>query len=288
MGNAKAAASWIVAVVVVAAVVVAGVYLVRRALHPAPTPSQTATLPSASATAVGSGVETPIQHPVGAAQIGPASASTAPLPALDDSDKQVAAALSALAGGDHLRDVLVPRGIIARMVATIDALPRHSGLGVSILPAQPPKGTFLTADGAGGTVVATGNADRYAPYMTLLENTDPKALVAWYVHAYPLFQEAYRQLGYPKGYFNDRVIIVIDDLLAAPDLAQPAVLQRSKSYYIYADPALEALSTGQKMLLRLGPANETRVKAKLRVIRASLLGRKLPAAPVSSSAGAGG
>ena len=284
MSNAKVTASWIVAVVVVVAVVVAGVYLVRRALHPVATPAQTASSPSTSASA-GHAAETPIQHPVEAAQTGPAPASTAALPALDDSDSQVAAALASLVGGDQLRGVLVPRRIIARIVATIDALPRNSGLGTLMLPAQPPKGTFLTKDAAGGTVVAAENAARYAPYMTLVENTDPKALVAWYVHAYPLFQEAYRQLGYPKGYFNDRLIVAIDDLLAAPDRAQPAALQRSKSYYEYADPALESLSTGQKMLLRIGPANEARVKAKLRVIRASLLGRKLPAASAPASAG---
>ena len=288
MAKAKVAASWIVAVVVVAVIVVVGVYLVRLALHPAATPSQTVTLPGASTSAAGGGVETPIRHPVAAAQTGPAATSTAPLPTLDDSDSQVSAALAAIAGGDRLRGVLVPNRIIARVVATIDALPRHSGVGVSVLPAQPPKGTFLTADGAGGTVMVTGNADRYAPYMTLVEHSDPNALVAWYVHAYPLFQEAYRQLGYPKGYFNDRLIAAIDDLLAAPDLAQPAVLQRSKTWYVYADPALESLSTGQKMLLRLGPANEARIKAKLRVIRASLLGSKLPATPAPSAARASG
>ena len=287
MGNAKGAAGWIVAVIVVAVVVVAAVFLVRRALHPATSPARTATLPGASASAAGNGAENPVQHPVGAAQTGPVPASTAPLPALDDSDGQVAAALASLAGGDQLRGVLVPGRIIARIVATIDALPRHEGIGVFMLPAQPPKGAFLTTDGSGGTVMAADNADRYAPYLKLVENTDPKALVSWYVHAYPLFQEAYRQLGYPRGYFNDRLVAVIDDLLAAPDLAQPATLQRSKSYFVYADPALESLSTGQKMLLRIGPANEARVKAKLRVIRASLLGQKLPAASASSPAAGG-
>jgi len=274
--NAKAAGSWIVAVVVVVVVVAAGVYLARRALHPGAAPAETASSPAASTSA--GAAETPIQHPVGAAQTGPASASTAPLPALDDSDAQVAEALAALAGGERLRSVLVPNRIVARIVATIDALPRHGGLGASVLPAQTPKGAFLTTDATGSTVMANENAARYAPYMALVEDADPQALVAWYVHAYPLFQEAYRQLGYPKGYFNDRLIVVIDDLLAAPDLAQPAALQRSKAYYVYADPAMESLSTGQKLLLRLGPANEAKVKAKLRAIRASLVGQKLPAA----------
>ena len=42
---------------------------------------------------------------------------------------------------------------------------------------------------------------------------------------------------------------------------QPKVL------YEYADPALESLSAGQKALVRMGPDNEAKVKAKLRELR---------------------
>ena len=43
--------------------------------------------------------------------------------------------------------------------------------------------------------------------------------------------------------------------------------------YQYADPKLESLSAGQKLLLRMGPANEAVVKAKLRELRAVLAER---------------
>ncbi|MEO9078801.1 MAG: DUF3014 domain-containing protein [Rhodanobacter sp.] len=115
----------------------------------------------------------------------------------------------------------------------------------------------------------------------MVEQVDPAALVARYVHMYPLFQQAYRQLGYPKGYFNDRLIVVIDNLLAAPEPAQSPALQRSKSFYIYADPDLEALSSGQRLLLRTGPANEAKIKAKLRTIR-GLLGEQHLSSPATS------
>lgn len=271
MHKAKAATSWIAAAIILVVVIVAGVFLVRRALHPGSPSDQAAT--SAETATQASSSSSP--HPSASAQAGIASASTAVLPALNDSDAEVAAALAALAGGEQpLRGVLVPRQIIARIVATIDALPRHAGLGPTALPAQPPKGAFLTSDTDGGKVMSTENPARYAPYMALVENTDPQALVDWYVRDYALFQEAYRQLGYPQASFNDRLIVVLDDLLAAPELAQPAALQASEAYYVYADPALESLSTGQKLLLRLGPANEATVKAKLRLIRAALVARK--------------
>lgn len=43
-----------------------------------------------------------------------------------------------------------------------------------------------------------------------------------------------------------------------------------------ADPALEQLSAGQKLMIGIGPVNESRVKAKLRDIRHALTGQTLP------------
>jgi len=43
-----------------------------------------------------------------------------------------------------------------------------------------------------------------------------------------------------------------------------------KVFYEYADPKLEVLSAGQKILLRMGSANAEQIKAKLREIRQAL------------------
>ncbi|MHB1056388.1 MAG: DUF3014 domain-containing protein [Rhodanobacter sp.] len=268
--------SWIVAVVIVLAVVAGGAYLARKAMHPG---APAATPPAASASTGTAPAGTPIRHPIEQAQAGPATASTAALPALDDSDAGVVSALAALAGGSDLSSLLVRQQVITRIVTTIDALPRHDGLGTFTLPAHTPKAGFAVDEADGATVVGAGNGARYAPYMQVVDATDPQALVAWYVHAYPLFQQAYRQLGYPKGYFNDRLVVAIDDLLAAPEPARPLGVVRSKAFYVYADPALESLSTGQKLMLRVGSANEARIKAKLRAIRAVLTSQAMPASP---------
>lgn len=261
--------SWIGAVLVVLAVVVAGAYMAHKAMHPGAPPSASSIAPAASASTAAP-ASASIQHPIDQAGSSPASASTAALPSLDDSDASVASALAALAGGHDLSSLLVPRQVVARIVATVDALPRHGGLATFTLPAHTPKGSFLTAEAEGTTVISERNSARYAPYMQVLESTDPQALVGWYVRSYPLFQEAYRQLGYPRGYFNDRLIVAIDDMLAAPDLTQPPALVESKAYYHYADATLESLSTGQKLMIRTGAANEAKIKAKLHAVRAQL------------------
>ncbi|RUL67241.1 DUF3014 domain-containing protein [Dyella dinghuensis] len=232
-----------------------------------PGTSTTSAAPMAPASAA-----TAIQHPISQASAGPAPASTAALPALVDSDASVLDALSSLVTGGDLRALLVPSQIISRVVATVDALPRSSIGSTNILPLRTPKGTMQTQQANGVTLIGAQNADRYQPYMTVLENIDPHTLVAWYKHNYPLFQEAYRELGYPRGYFNDRVVVAIDDMLAAPDLHDPVAVTQVGPRYIFVDQRLQSLSAGQKLMIRLGPANEAQLKAKLRMIRELVVG----------------
>ena len=116
-------------------------------------------------------------------------------------------------------------------------------------------------------MIAPQSAARYDNHVRVMEALDADALVALCVRWYALFQQAYRELGYPDGYFNDRVIEVIDHLLSAPAAPATIALVQPSVYYEFADPALEAQSAGRKLLLRMGPGNAARVKMKLRDIR---------------------
>jgi hypothetical protein len=261
---------WIVAVIVVLVVVAAGVYLVQRGMHPAATSSHPPSAAPAHASTAPASAASTIQHPITQASSGPAPASTAALPSLYDSDASVREGLSNLVGDTG--SLLVPSQIIARTVATVDALPRHGFGSTNIVPLRTPKGVMQIEQANGTTVITAANAKRYAPYMAVLEKVDPHALVAWYKQNYPLFQQAYRELGYPHGYFNDRLVAAIDDMLAAPDVQQPVVVTRSGVHYVFVDPQLQSLSNGQKLMVRLGSANEEQLKAKLRMIRELLVG----------------
>ena len=118
------------------------------------------------------------------------------------------------------------------------------------------------------------NFERYKPMVQLIRSSDPQALVAAYTRYYPLFQEAYESLGHPPEYFNDRVIEVIDHLLTTPEVQGPIALAQPNVLYEYADPKLESLSAGQKVLIRMGSDNASAVKEKLREMRAVLLEKK--------------
>lgn len=256
-----------------------GIYLARTNQH-AVTPLPSASNPSPGhATAP---VPSSPQHPIDQAQIGDAGKDAVPMPPLEASDATVAQALASLFGGEGLSALLNPEHVVQRIVATIDSLPRQK-LAPAALPIRGAQGAFETQVAGDKREIAARNAERYAPYATIARAIDAKQLVAWYVHAYPLFQQAYRELGYPDGYFNDRLIVVIDHLLATPDLKEPVALVQPNVAYEFADPALESRSAGQKLLLRSGPENEAIIKAKLREIRAALTNGEGPP-PASSTA----
>ena len=77
----------------------------------------------------------------------------------------------------------------------------------------------------GGPVIHPDNAARYTPFVLLVETVSVGRAVDLYVRMYPLLQRSYQQLGYPNEYFNDRMIEVIDLLLATPDVEYPVKVE---------------------------------------------------------------
>jgi len=211
-----------------------------------------------------------INHPIEQARANvPPSVEQKPLPALMVSDTTMQNALADLFGSAALGRIFYEDAIVHRFVTTVDNLPRKT-LPPRYLPVKPPGGAFVTAGSDEALAIGADNAARYAPYVRLVDAVDAKTLAGIYVHFYPLLQEDYRALGYPNGYFNDRMVQAIDDLLAAPDVTQPAALAQPKVLYVYADPELESRSAGQKIMMRMGSENAARIKAKLREIRAEI------------------
>ena len=209
-----------------------------------------------------------IEHPIERADAEPGPASQA---TLEGSDSAMRDALTSLFKGNKLPEFVQPMNLIRNIVATIDNLPR-SKAAPRLWPVQPMSGTMPTTNAGDDLVIAADNSARYAPVVALIEAVDTTQLVAIYVRFYPLFQQAYRELGYPDGYFNDRLVAVIDHLIATPDVKAPIALVQPKVLYQYADPELEALSAGQKAMIRIGPDNAAVLKAKLREIRFRVAG----------------
>jgi len=208
----------------------------------------------------------------------PETNDTKPLPPLKDSDPDVRQSLIDVFGAKAVTQFLVPENVVRHIVVTVDNLPRKK-VAIELRPIKPTPGAAATASQGDVTTLGSANFERYAPFIKVVQNTDTKTLASVYFKLYPLFQQSYEDLGYPGQYFNDRLVEVIDDMLKTPDVQGPIELTQPKVFYEYADPKLEGLSAGQKLLLRMGPGNEAVMKAKLREFRKAIVNR--PDEPVT-------
>jgi len=198
------------------------------------------------------------------------------LPALDASDSPLKNDLGRVLGAQSLDVLFHTDGLIRRLVVSVDNLPgkQFPRSGYRLANSTP---GLLVVDRAGEgdderIYLSPRNFARYTPFISAIEHLDIDGLVAIYRHYYPLLQQVYENLGYPaSAYFNDRLVEVIDQLLDTPDIDRPVRLVQPHVLYKYADPQLEALSAGQKVLIRVGPANAHKLKAKLRSLRTALV-----------------
>lgn len=219
----------------------------------------------------------PVQHPV----------ATAEQP-LDP--QELPAALSGLLGNKAAASFLHSDRFALRFAATVDSLGREHSVA-RMWPVLPTPGRFVVEERAEGTVIAAENAARYTPLVLLAGTVDVAAAVRLYRRMYPLLQQAYRELGFGGRYLNDRVVEVIDILLATPEAPEaprvelvpvkgPVPSLQPWVRYQFVDPELEALAAGQKILVRVGPVNQRRLKSKLAELRRELT---LPAVPAAAA-----
>ena len=195
-----------------------------------------------------------------------------PLPPLNQSDTEIRTAASEVFGSAMIDAILVRSGVIRKIVVTIDNAPRDK-IAMRVRAARAIPGRVGVSGGEGDYALSEDNFARYRNLAGWIESVDAGRVVDVYQRYYPLFQEAYEELGYPGQEFNARVVEVIDDFLAAPAPAGPIPLARPHVLYQYADPNLESRSAGQKALIRMGSSNAAVIKAKLRQLRAEIIER---------------
>ena len=203
------------------------------------------------------------------------------LPGLDDAESVVREALAGLAGRSGVMTFLQPDGFVRRVVVTVDNLARPMAAS-RLWPVHPTPGQLQRIVAGDAELIAADNARRYAPFVAFVASVEPSRAAAVYRRLYPLFQQAYAELGYPKGHFNDRLVEVIDHLMAAPEPAMPPAVRlvevkgevpstRPWVRYEFADEKLESLSAGQKIMVRIGNDHERRLKGWLAGFRQAIV-----------------
>lgn len=215
-------------------------------------------------------------EPVAATPSGPeADASAPPDPA------ELEPALVELVGATRVQTLFRVQDLPRRVVSTIDNL-GHAQASSTLWPVAPASGPFTTDRSGDEEVIARANATRYAPYVEMLEAVELDRAVAAYRRFQPLFQQAYEDLGYPGRAFDERLIEVIDLLLVTPEprgalrvrlpeFSAEVKPERPWVLYEFTDPALQELSAGQRVMLRMSAEQRQRVKRILTALRLKLV-----------------
>ncbi|HVO07576.1 MAG TPA: DUF3014 domain-containing protein [Burkholderiaceae bacterium] len=272
-----------IAALLLTVVGIGGLYWYQHRAAPAPERAEAPPVAEAPPQPPASAPSAPaIRNPVDTSL---AEAASAPM--ASDPQSMWRLGLEALLGHSAVVRFIQTDDFSRRVVVTVDNLGRAYA-PPRLWPVNPTPGRFSVSGDGELRTIAPENAGRYTPLVTMLTAVDARQAAALYVRMYPQLQKAYEELGYPGQYFNDRVVEVIDHLLATPEPRPPGPLMQLTEVkgsvpstqpwlrYEFADTDLQSLSAGQRIMLRVGPAHRQALKAKLTEIR-KLLAR----APVS-------
>jgi hypothetical protein len=188
---------------------------------------------------------------------------------VDASDPLVRESARELSDAAQLETWLAPEELIRRLVAAVDNL-AHGRSPREQLDSLWPSDEFVVRIEDERAVVDPASWSRYDTATEVFVSLDPRKSLALYRRLQPLFEEAYRDLGYPEGSFDDAIADAIDELLRAPVLVGDVALSEQIISWEYADPELESLSSAQKQLLRTGPTNAPRIQRQLRAMAIEL------------------
>ena len=188
---------------------------------------------------------------------------------LDISDGTVKTKLLSLSDYDEFARLLINEALLERFVITTNTLAEENiadNNRVLVQPEQP----FRTYRQADKEWIDPASYKRYAPYVDILESLETASLLQLYQEYKPAIENIFSEIGNPSDSFDQKLEEAIDVLLDTPEVPFPVEVFTDSVMYKFADRQLESLSAPQKQLLRTGPENMRRIKAKLREIKESL------------------
>ena len=230
--------------------------MVQPPVEPAPAPIE-AEVPAA-----------PIAAPV-ATEVQPKT-PPAPVVTEETGDRYARESIDAVNGGKALAQFVAGDYVVERAVAIVDAL-RRGEVPYKLLPVGKPSTTFpISDDGLRVTLDAAG-FDRYDGFTQWVGGLDTTALVALLNDYEMIATQALTRMGVSDFDIRSAVLAATTQILSTPQVAVDAELMRREANWVYMDPELEALSSLQKQVLRMGPENADIIQQKARDIRGALL-----------------
>jgi hypothetical protein len=185
---------------------------------------------------------------------------------LDRSDAQFRALVQPLSDHPLVRKELTQSRLIETLVGATGEIcegktPAHR------FPLLRLKAPFAVKGAPESPNIAPESYRRYDALVDAFVSFDAAPTIRLYRELKPLFDQAYADLGYPGGDFDDAVRCAFGRLLETPIVPEMVALRPRTLRYEYAAPELQTLDPIQRHLLRMGPRNVARALAKLRVLK---------------------
>jgi hypothetical protein len=191
-------------------------------------------------------------------------------PALPESDAFAREKLARLSAHPAWQAWLAQDQLIRRIAALIDGLSKGEIVrrDVAFLA---PKGSFKAIErDLDRYVIDPSSYRRYNSIADAIASMDASAAGSAYAELKPLLLQAYAELGYSGQNADEKLLKALDHLLATPAINGEIELIRPSVMYKFKDPELERLSPAQKQLLRMGPRNLQKIRAKLQALKTAL------------------
>lgn len=208
-----------------------------------------------------------VAEPVTEAEVEPAPVE---LPSLNASDAFIAEQVQQLADGAALLRQVTDEQLIRRTVVLVDNLSRNQ-LPQNNLPYRNVPGEFPVRNLDDNLFqLDPAGYRRFDQAVNALVAIDTEQAMNLYRLARPLFQQAYAELGYGDENFDNALRRAIRNVLDTDDVGGNLQLVKPSVMYLYADSEIESMSDIQKQMIRIGPENREKLKAKLRQILQAL------------------
>jgi hypothetical protein len=194
----------------------------------------------------------------------------APVVSEETGDQYARESIDAVNGGKALAQFVAGDYVVERAVAIIDAL-RRGEVPYKLLPVGKPSTPFPISDNGLRVTLDTAGFSRYDGFAQWVGGLDTPALISLLNDYERIATQALTRMGVTDFDIRSALLAATTQILSTPQVAVDAELMRREANWVYMDPELEALSSLQKQVLRMGPENADIVQQKARDIRGALL-----------------
>ena len=187
---------------------------------------------------------------------------------LSNSDEVLRTVVGAVSSHPRLAAWLVNDGLIERFVKVATNV-AYGEDPKSHVPFLRPGRSFSATERDGATVISGGSFARFTPYIEVMESVDAAGAGSLYQRFEPAMEEVFSELGYP-GTFRETLDRAVTRILSVDVPGGNLEVEEGVLSYRFADDQLENAQDLDKLLYRMGPDNQRRLRSEVRRLSRAL------------------